>query len=98
MRVSASGGSPVAITKVDTAQLHFASLAVFPSPMASISLYIALHHDPSKAANDTLYYASLDGRENRPLFRSQSNAVYANGFLLFGRGDQLLAQPFKPFL
>ena len=59
-------------------------------------LYIALHHDASKSANNTIYYASLDGRENRPLFRSQTNAVYAAGFLLFGRGDQLMAQPFDP--
>jgi len=40
-------------------------------------LYLAVHHDPSKSANNALYYASLDGRENRPLFHSQSNAIYA---------------------
>jgi hypothetical protein len=43
-----------------------------------------------------LYYASLDGRENRPLFSSRSNAIYADGFLLFAREDQLMAQPFDP--
>ena len=95
MRVSASGGTPVPITKVDTA-LHTSHRWPFFLPDGKHFLYIALHHDPSKAANDTLYYASLDGRENRPLFRSQSNAVYANGFLLFARGDQLMAQPFNP--
>jgi hypothetical protein len=30
------------------------------------------------------------------LFHSQSNAIYANGYLLFVRGDQLMAQPFDP--
>ncbi len=95
MRVSASGGTPVAITKVDTA-LHTSHRWPFFLPDGKHFLYIALHHDPSKSANNTLYYASLDGRENRPLFRSQSNAVYASGFLLFGRGDQLIAQPFNP--
>jgi eukaryotic-like serine/threonine-protein kinase len=95
VRVSASGGTPVAVTKVDTA-LYTSHRWPFFLPDGKHFLYIALHHDPSKAANDTLYYASLDGRENRPLFRSQSSAVYANGFLLFGRGDQLLAQPFNP--
>ena len=95
MRVSASGGTPVAITKVD-ATLHTSHRWPFFLPDGKHFLYVALHHDPSKAANNTLYYASLDGRENRPLFRSQTNAVYASGFLLFGRGDQLIAQPFNP--
>ena len=55
-----------------------------------------MHHDPTKSANNTIYYASLDGKENRPLFRSQTNAIYADGFILFGRGDQLMAQAFNP--
>jgi Tol biopolymer transport system component len=43
-----------------------------------------------------VYYASVDGRENRKLFTSQSNALYADGFLLFMRGGQLMAQSFDP--
>ena len=55
-----------------------------------------MRHDPTKSANNAIYYASLDGKENRPLFRSQTNAIYADGFILFGRGDQLMAQAFNP--
>jgi serine/threonine protein kinase len=95
MRVSASGGTPEALTKIDQAQ-HTSHRWPFFLPDGRHFVYLALHHDPAKAANDTLYYASLDGRENRPLFRSQSNAIYAGGFLLFGRGDQLMAQAFDP--
>ena len=95
MRVSANGGTPVAITTIDAAQ-YTSHRWPFFLPDGKHFLYVALHHDPSKSANNTLYYASLDGRENRPLFRSQSNAVYAGGFLLFGRGDQLIAQAFNP--
>jgi serine/threonine protein kinase/Tol biopolymer transport system component len=95
MRVSASGGTPVSITKLDNT-LHTSHRWPFFLPDGKHFLYIALHHDASKSANNMLYYASLDGRENRPLFRSQTNAVYASGFLLFGRGDQLMAQPFNP--
>ena len=95
MRVSASGGTPVPITKIDLAQ-HTSHRWPFFLPDGNHYLYLALHHDPSKAANNTIYYASLDGRENRALFHSQSNAVYANGFLLFARSDQLMAQPFDP--
>ena len=95
MRVSASGGTPVPITKIDETQ-HTSHRWPFFLPDGKHLLYLALHHDPSKSTNNTLYYASLDGRENRPLFRSQSNAVYASGYLLFARGDQLMAQPFDP--
>jgi eukaryotic-like serine/threonine-protein kinase len=95
MRVSAAGGAPVPITKLDDT-LHTSHRWPFFLPDGKHFLYIALHHDASKSGNNELYYASLDGRENRPLARSQTNAVYASGFLLFGRGDQLMAQPFNP--
>jgi Tol biopolymer transport system component len=95
MRVSASGGTPVAITKLDLG-LQTSHRWPFFLPDGKHFLYIALHHDASKAGNNMVYYASLDGRENRPLFRSQTNAVYASGFILFGRGDQIMAQPFNP--
>jgi len=94
-RVNASGGTPVAVTKVDTAQ-HTSHRWPFFLPDGKHFLYLAISHDASRAANNALYYASLDGRENRPLFRSQSNAVYGGGFLLFARGSQLMAQPFDP--
>jgi eukaryotic-like serine/threonine-protein kinase len=95
LRVSATGGSPVPVTTIDTA-LHTSHRWPFFLPDGRHFLYVAIHHEPSKAANNTLYFASLDGKENRALFRSQSNAVYADGFLLFARGDQLMAQRFDP--
>ena len=95
MRVSVSGGTPVPVTKLDPAQ-HTSHRWPHFLPDGKHFLYLAINHDPSKAANDTLYYASLDGREKRPLFRSQSNAVYGSGFLLFARGGQLMAQAFDP--
>jgi len=95
LRVDALGGTPVALTKLDATQ-HTSHRWPFFLPDGQHYLYFALNHDPSKSANNTIYYASLDGRENRALFRSQSNAIYASGFLLFERGDQLMAQPFDP--
>jgi len=95
MRISASGGTPVAVTRVDTSK-HTSHRWPFFLPDGRHFLYLAIHHDPSKWANDTLFYASLDGRENRPLFQSLSNAIYAAGYLIFARGDQLMAQPFDP--
>src|SRR6202790_2163709 len=95
MRVSASGGTPAPITKLDVAQ-YTSHRWPFFLPDGKHFLYFAIHHDPSKSANNVIYYASLDGTENRLLFRSQSNAVYASGFILFARGDQLMAQSFDP--
>jgi serine/threonine protein kinase/Tol biopolymer transport system component len=95
MRVSASGGTPAPITKVDGAQFTSHRWPFF-LPDGKHFLYLAIHHDPSKSANNAIYYASLDGRENRALFSSRSNAVYASGFLLFARGDLLMAQAFDP--
>jgi serine/threonine protein kinase len=95
MQVSASGGAPVALTKVDAAQ-HTSHRWPFFLPDGKHFLYLAMHHDPSKFSNNAIYYASLDGHENRLLIRAQTNAIYAAGFLLAGRGDQLMAQPFDP--
>jgi Tol biopolymer transport system component len=93
MRVSANGGTPVPATQVERS-LHTSHRWPSFLPDGKHFLYLAIHHEPGKAANNTLYFASLDGRENRALFRCQSNAVYGSGYLLFGRGDQLMAQAF----
>jgi len=95
VRVSANGGTAVPVTKIDTA-LHTSHRWPFFLPDGKHFLYVAINHDPSKGTNDAVYYASLDGRENREVMRSQSNVVYASGYLLFARGDQLMAQPFNP--
>jgi eukaryotic-like serine/threonine-protein kinase len=95
MRANVDGGTPTAGTKIDSA-LHTSHRWPFMLPDGKHFLYQAVNHDPSKWANNAVYYASLDGRENRQLFRSESNAIYADGFILFARGDQLLAQHFDP--
>ncbi len=95
VRANINGGPVSPLTHIDSAQ-HTSHRWPFFLPDGKHFVYLAIHHDPSKQANDMLYYASLDGRENRPLFRSQTNAVYADGYLLFARNDQLMAQAFDP--
>ncbi len=95
MRVSANGGTPVPVTKVDSTQ-HTSHRWPFFLPDGKHFLYLAIHHDPGKSANNTLYYASIDGGENKALLHSQSNAVYGSGYLLFARSEQLMAQAFDP--
>ncbi len=94
MKVSASGGTAEPLTKLD-AQYDSHRWPAF-LPDGKHFLYLALSHDIPKAGNDGIYYASLDGRENRLLLHTQSNAVYAAGYLLFARGNNLLAQSFDP--
>ena len=94
-RVNATGGTPAEVTKVDTSQ-HSSHRWPFFLPDGKHFLYLAINHSPSKWNNDTVYFASLDGKENKPLFRSLSNATYADGYLLFARNDRLMAQPFDP--
>ncbi len=95
MRVNAGGGTPTPLTTIDST-LHTSHRWPFFLPDGKHFVYLALHHDSSKSANNAVYYASVDGRENRLLFRSQSNAIYAGGYLLFARGEQLMAQAFDP--
>lgn len=95
MKVSINGGTPTPLTTIDVSQ-HTSHRWPALLPDGKHFLYLAIHHDTSRAVNNAIYYASLDGKENRPLFRSQTNAVYADGYILFARGDQLMAQRFDP--
>jgi serine/threonine protein kinase len=95
MRINANGGTPAAATQLDPSRHTSHRWPIF-LPDGRHYLYFAIHHDAAKAANNMIYYASVDGHENRPLFHANSNAVYADGYLLFARSDQLLAQPFDP--
>ena len=95
VRVKASGGRPVDATKIDTTQ-HSSHRWPFFLPDGKHFLYLALNHDQSQSGNDGIYFASLDGRENKLVMRTQASAIYAQGFLLFVRGEQLMAQAFDP--
>jgi Tol biopolymer transport system component/predicted Ser/Thr protein kinase len=94
-QIGANGGTPVQFLKLEGSPYSSFRWPFF-LPDGKHFLYFAMHHDPSKAANNGIFYASLDGRENRLLLHSQSNGIYAAGYLLFGRGDQLMAQSFDP--
>ena len=94
-RININGGSPAPITTLDLNQ-HTSHRWPFFLPDGKHFLYSAINHDSSKSGNDTVYYASVDGSLNKPLLKSKSNAIFADGYLLFARNEQLLAQPFNP--
>ncbi len=94
-RISAGGGSPVPVTRLDKSQ-HTSHRWPYILPDGKHFLYLAVTHDLSRSQNNSLYFASLDGKENTLIMRSLANAIYANGYLLFGRASQLIAQAFDP--
>jgi serine/threonine protein kinase len=98
MRVNVNGGPATPLTQLDSPK-HTSHRWPAILPDGKHYIYLAINHDASHAADNMLFYASLDGREkdgreNRPLFHSQSNAIYADGYLLYARNDQLVAQIF----
>ena len=93
-RTSINGGAITPLTTLQSPQQTSHRWPFF-LPDGKHFLYLAINHDPSKSANDAVYYASVDGSVNRLLFKSKSNAIYADGYLIFARNEQLLAQPFN---
>ena len=94
-RVPASGGEPAPVMRLDEAT-HSSHRWPQLLPDGSHFLYLGISHDRTKSENDALYWASLDGRENRMLMRSGANAIFASGNLLYVRDTNLVAQPFDP--
>jgi serine/threonine protein kinase/Tol biopolymer transport system component len=93
LRVSASGGTPEPVTKLD---LTKASSHRWPFFLPDGKHFLYMLVNSRDLGSNAIFYASLDGRENRQLFQSQSNAVYSGGFLVFVHGGQLMARQFDP--
>src|SRR5260370_1189824 len=94
-RVAASGGTPTLLTRLDE-QHHTSHRWPFFLPDGKHFLYLAINHEMPRSENDGLYFASLNGKENRLLMPLYANAVYSSGNLLYLRENQLVSQPFDP--
>jgi serine/threonine protein kinase len=93
-RVSATGGKPEPITKIDPAK-HSTHRWPYFLPDGKHFLYLAASHERN-VEYDGIYFASLDGKENHLVIRTNSNAIFASNHLLFLRGTDLIAQRFDP--
>jgi eukaryotic-like serine/threonine-protein kinase len=90
-QMQASGGNVTLVVPRDNSKYAFLfNLAFLPD--GKHFLYGAATN-PDDAV---VYFASLDGKENRLLLQGTVRATYASGFLLYARGASLLAQPFDP--
>ncbi len=94
-RVPASGGTPTPVTTADGVVYSSHRWPWF-LPDGKHFLYIAVKHNAPTSPDTAVFLASLDGKENRLLFHSLSNAIYASGRLLYQRENSLVAQPFDP--
>jgi serine/threonine protein kinase/Tol biopolymer transport system component len=93
-RVPATGGTPVAVTKLTGRYTTHRWPAFLPD--GKHFLYLAAIHTTLADPETAVFWASLDGKENRLVVRSFSNAIYASGYLLYVRDNTLVAQPFEP--
>jgi serine/threonine protein kinase/roadblock/LC7 domain-containing protein len=94
-RIPAAGGTPITLTKVDN-KIYSSHRWPFFLPDGNHFLYNAVNHDSPNSPDTAVFFASIDGKENRLLFRTNSSAVYATGYLLSLRDNALVAQPFDP--
>ena len=92
LQVRATGGTPAPATKLsDQYTTHRWPWFL---PDGRHFLYLAANHAATTSANAAVFWASLDGKDNKLLFPSRSNAIYASGQLLYVRDNTLMTQPF----
>ncbi len=58
-------------------------------------LYLAAGPDRRKTEHNAIYWASLDGKENQRVLRTNTHVVYAEPYLLFIQDSTLFAQRFN---
>jgi eukaryotic-like serine/threonine-protein kinase len=93
--VPAAGGQAIPITKLNEAKQDTTHRYPFFLPDGKHFLYVAGSlSSPIKGEANAIYVASLDGKLNKRLINAPSNALYANGFLLFVLDKILMAYPF----
>jgi eukaryotic-like serine/threonine-protein kinase len=93
-RVPASGGAPVAVTRLDT-NIHASHRWPQLLDDGRHFLYLAVHQDATKRATESgVYFGSLDGGAPTLVLPNTTQAAVAAGRLLFVRERTLWAQRF----
>jgi eukaryotic-like serine/threonine-protein kinase len=93
-RVSASGGSPVEVTKLDTSRFETSHRWPVFLPDGKHFLYLAANFT-GKLEFNAIFLGSLDSQEKRLLANSSANAAYAEpGYLVYLRDKALVTQMF----
>ncbi len=91
-RISAAGGVPTPVTKLDASRHENTHRWPYFLPDGRHFLYFARS---GSVEWNGIYLGSLEGGEQKLVLRGDSNAIYAPpGYLLFVRDRTLMAQPF----
>jgi Tol biopolymer transport system component len=90
-RVSAAGGAPTPLLKLDESRKELAQAWPTFLPDGRHFLYQSWNGRPEDSA---IYVTSIDGGERKFLLKADSSPHYAQGYLLFSRGSTLMAQSF----
>jgi dipeptidyl aminopeptidase/acylaminoacyl peptidase len=95
-QVAAAGGDPVAIFADDKSSQQLTARWPLFLPDGNHFLYWSGNPFAIGAADTNgIFLSSLDGKQRQFMFPADSDALYAApGYLLFLRGDTLMAQPF----
>ncbi|HEX8817098.1 MAG TPA: protein kinase [Terriglobales bacterium] len=87
----ATGGTPAPVTRLSEKYTTHRWPAFLPD--GRHLLYLAANH-ATPSGETAVFWASLDGKQNKLVVLSSSNAIYAAGYLLYVRQNALMAQPF----
>ena len=93
-RVAASGGEPVALTRLNVSRHEVAHRYPWFLPDGRHFLYLATDLGAVAKGENAIRVGSLDGKTDRTVAAAISNATYAAGNLLYARDANLVAQPF----
>jgi eukaryotic-like serine/threonine-protein kinase len=92
--VPASGGLPVALTRLDASRNETSHRWPYALPDGRHFFYLAANFTGGPAESASVYVASLDFKENKFLFHARSNVAYTSGYLLFVQQGTLMARAF----
>jgi Tol biopolymer transport system component len=100
MRVAADGGEPVPATVPDSTRgevsHRFPRLLPDGTRFLYVTRSVSARSGGQGVAGIKLRMGSVDGSFDREIMATESNALYADGHLLFTRNGFLVAQPFDP--
>ncbi|MDQ6802888.1 MAG: serine/threonine-protein kinase [Acidobacteriota bacterium] len=95
-RVSAAGGTPQQVTKLDAARSEVSNRWPLFLPDGKHFLYLIRKPSMSAAVSETINVASLDSPVPRAVMSASSNVVYVDsGYLLYMRDRTLMRQRFN---
>ena len=94
LSVSAEGGTPVPASKLDVSQAENSHR--WPTFLPDGKHFLYWSRTSRVGQSPVLYIGELGTLQAKVLMKSETMAVYASGYLLFLRGQTLMAQPFDP--